>query len=63
VAGIPVARFRSKVWPSIEGYWDADEEGRLINSRQEAERAKQIAWREKSAKGGRAKALANGNHP
>jgi uncharacterized protein YdaU (DUF1376 family) len=53
IAGLPARRFASHVWPAVARCWDSGD-GRLVNPRQEKERQRQIAWREKSAKGGKA---------
>lgn len=50
---ITPAKLRS-IWAALEPKWTLNGDGRWHNQRQEKERAKQQAWREKSAKGGRA---------
>lgn len=63
ITGIQPARFRSAVWPMVERCWESDGNGSLLNPRLEIERKKQVEWRRKSAKGGRAKRKADGIHP
>ena len=46
-----------KVWPSVRACFQELGDGRLINPRQEEERAKLSAWREKSREGGRRSAI------
>jgi uncharacterized protein YdaU (DUF1376 family) len=62
LVGLSRRRF-SALWEQHLAHRWQEQDGRLVNPRQEVERAKQQAWREKSAKGGRAKAQANGSHP
>ena len=62
-AGVPRQRFVRSVWPAVSQHWVSDGNGSLVNERQEVERRKQIEWREKSAKGGRASGKAKGKHP
>lgn len=52
--GVSPAKLR-KIWAALEPKWSLNGDGRWHNERQEIERAKQRAWREKSAKGGRAR--------
>lgn len=61
ISGLSPKRFSSHVWPAISRCWESNVDGHLVNGRQEKERQRQIAWREKSAKGGRAKPKAGEN--
>lgn len=61
IAGVSPKRFSSHVWPAISRCWESGDSGNLVNPRMEKERQRQIAWREKSAKGGRAKPKARGD--
>lgn len=56
--GLGKRKFKA-LWDShLARRWHPNDDGRLINTRQEQEREKQKKWREKSAKGGRASAKA-----
>jgi uncharacterized protein YdaU (DUF1376 family) len=61
--GLTPAKFKV-IWAKhLSHRFESNGDGKLLNPRQEVEREKQRAWREKSAKGGRAKPKATGNHP
>lgn len=59
--GIGKAKFDRLWMRHLERRFTSNGNGRLVNTRQEAEREKQRRWSEKSAKGGRASAKARGN--
>lgn len=59
--GLPKGKFK-KLWEThLAHRWESDGNGRLVNPRQVKELEKQKAWREKSAKGGRASGKARAN--
>jgi uncharacterized protein YdaU (DUF1376 family) len=53
--GLSKRKFKT-IWDThLAHRWESDGNGKLINPRQEKEREKQRRWREKSAKGGKAR--------
>lgn len=53
IAGVSKRKLEN-LWPGLERCWPENGDGRLKNPRLERERQKQLDWRRKSAKGGRA---------
>lgn len=52
--GLSRRKFTTIFETYLSDRWTSDGNGKLVNQRQEEEREKQLRWREKSAKGGKA---------